>query len=137
MNSLEYITIFKNLLHTINLLTKNSIKPELKEKILPIINTIMSDTLEFLTVYKKNCYTIPEYERGEIQYRLHSHQKQLDELVEHLSIVKECSKCKGIFPATTRYFYTNISTKEGLRPECKKCHSNAKKEFYKKNKHLH
>jgi hypothetical protein len=134
MNSLEYITIFKNLLNIINLLTKNPIKPEFKEKILPIINRIAIDTLEFLTICKKNCYTIPEYERGEIQHKLYFHKKQLDKLVERLSIVKECSKCKGIFPATMKYFYIDVSAKEGLRPECKKCHSNAKKEFYRKNK---
>ena len=134
MNSLEYITIFKYLLHTVNLLTKNTLKPEFKDRILPTINKIVNDTLEFLTLCKKNCYTIPEYERGEIQHRLHFHKKQLDKLVERLSIVKECSKCKGIFPATTKYFYTDVSAKEGLRPECRKCHSNSKKEFYRKNK---
>jgi hypothetical protein len=134
MNSLEYIALFKNLLHTVNALTKNTLKPEFKETIVPIINGLVIDTLEFLTVCKKNYYTIPEYERGEIQHRLHFHKKQLDKLVERLSIVKECSKCKGTFPATRKFFYTDASAKEGLRPECKKCHSNAKKEFYRKNK---
>ena len=134
MDSLEYITIFKNLLHTINALTKNSIEPEFKESILPIINRIVSDALEILTVCKRNYYNISEDDRWDIQQKLHSHQKQLDEVVESLSIVKECSKCKKTFPATRRYFYTDVSAKGGLRPECKKCHSNAKKEFYNKNK---
>ncbi len=98
------------------------------------MNRIISDILEFLTICKKNYYTIPENERGEIQHRLYFHQKQLNELVERLSIVKECSKCKGTFPATTKYFYNDVSAKEVLRPECKECHSNSKKEFYRKNK---
>ena len=134
MDSLEYITIFKNLLHTVNALTRNSVEPEFKESILPIINRIVRDILEILAVCKKNYYTISEHDRGNVQHKLHFHQNQLDELVENLSIVKECSKCKKKLPATTRHFYTDVSSKGGLRPECKKCHNNAKKEFYNKNK---
>ena len=132
MDSLEYITIFKNLLHTVSDLAKNSIKVEFKESMLPIINRIVSDALDILAVSKRNYYNVSEDKRWDIQQRLRSHQKQLDELVERLSIVKECSKCKREFPATTRYYYSDISGRGGLRPECKKCHNNAKKEFYKK-----
>jgi len=134
MDSLEYITIFKNLLHTVNALTKNSVEPECKGSILPIIDRIVSDTLEILAVCKRNCYNISDYERWNVQHKLHFHQEQLDELVENLSIHKECSKCKRMLPATTNYFYSDVSGKGALRPECKKCHSNAKKEFYNKNK---
>ena len=134
MDSLEYITIFKNLLNTINALTKNSIEPEVKESILPIINKIVSDTLGILTICKRNYYTISEDERWGVQHKLHFHQKQLDELVERLSILKECSKCKRMLPATTNYFYSDVSGKGALRPECKKCHNNKKKESYYKNK---
>ena len=134
MDSLEYITIFKNLLHTVDALAKNSIEAEFKESILPIINRIVSDTLEILAICKRNYYNISEHDRWGIQQKLHSHQKQLDELVERLSIVKECSKCKRRLPATAGYFYSDMSSKGGLRPECKKCHNKVKKEFYSKNK---
>ena len=134
MDSLEYITIFKNLLHTINALAKNSIEPEFKESILPVINRIVSDTLEILTVCKRNCFAIPGRSRWDVQHKLHFHQKQLNELVEQLSIVKECSKCKRELPATTSYFYSDLSARGGLRSECKECHSSAKKKFYNKNK---
>ena len=69
MDSLEYITIFKNLLHTVNDLTKNSIEAEFKESILPIINRIMSDTLEILTVCKRDNYSVSEDEKRDIQQK--------------------------------------------------------------------
>jgi len=69
MDSLKYITIFKNLLHVVNTLTKNSIEPEFKESILPIINRIMSDTLEILTVSKRDNYSVSEDEKRDIQQK--------------------------------------------------------------------
>ena len=134
MDLLDYIAIFKSLQHIISVLMENSINEEFRESILPVINNLVSDTLEILTLCKRNNYNISEHDRWDVQHKLHFHQKQLDELVESLSILKECSKCKREFPATTRYFYTDLRARAGLRPECKKCHSNAKKEFYNKNK---
>jgi len=47
----------------------NSIEPESKESILPIINRIMSDTLEILTVCKRDNYSVSEDEKRDIQQK--------------------------------------------------------------------
>lgn len=47
---------------------------------------------------------------------------------------KQCSICKGSFPATTEYFYKNKSNKkDGLHPYCKKCASEKSKKYQKDN----
>ena len=35
---------------------------------------------------------------------------------------KRCSKCKKVFPATTKYFYRHETRRRGFLSQCKKCH---------------
>ena len=42
--------------------------------------------------------------------------------------IKICTKCNTGFPNTEQYFYKDISCKNGLRPECKKCRYKYEKE---------
>lgn len=45
---------------------------------------------------------------------------------------KQCSRCKEVKQATE--FYKRKATKDGLTPNCKKCHNFSKKEYYNNNK---
>jgi hypothetical protein len=47
---------------------------------------------------------------------------------------KTCTKCKGIFPATTEYFYKRAACKSGLVYECKGCSKQRSKRHYENNK---
>lgn len=47
--------------------------------------------------------------------------------------MKTCTKCGGSYPATTEHFYKdNKYSKSGLRPRCKKCMKQEKKEYLSK-----
>ena len=48
--------------------------------------------------------------------------------------IKICTKCNTGFPNTEQYFYKDISCKNGLRPECKKCRYKYEKEYRKNNR---
>jgi len=45
--------------------------------------------------------------------------------------MKECSKCKNDYPATTEYFGKHTSTKCGLSSWCRECSRNAVKKWAK------
>lgn len=48
--------------------------------------------------------------------------------------MKECSTCRGPFPATTDFFYRKNNTKDGLSYDCKTCASAYGKKWYRDNK---
>jgi hypothetical protein len=43
--------------------------------------------------------------------------------------MKKCSKCPAEYPATAEYFYRNKRTKDGFRPDCKKCCNKVVKKY--------
>lgn len=131
MDPLEYITLFRNLLQLTESIAVSPIELEAREKLLPIFNLIVSDVINLLTTCKQVGYSIQDYERLKFRQKIFSNQKNLDELVEELHLIKECSKCKSKYPATSRFFYSDKKSRNGLRNECKDCYSKAKKEYYK------
>lgn len=48
--------------------------------------------------------------------------------------MKSCTKCKVEYPITSEYWQRNKKNKDGFRPDCKKCCSKRKKQYYQKNK---
>lgn len=48
--------------------------------------------------------------------------------------LKQCTKCKEKYPATTEYFYKQKRTKDGLAPWCKKCRLEYQKKYQNEHK---
>lgn len=132
MDLINYIALFRNLLRRSENLVKNSLQREAKEIALPIINCIVDDIIELLTMCKRKQFILSQNEQWDFQHKFSSHQKYLDELVEELGLVKECTKCNTHLPATSAYFYPDKNTRTGLRSECRACYSKAKKLYYQK-----
>lgn len=49
-------------------------------------------------------------------------------------ILKQCSKCKQDFPATTEYFHTHKGRKDGLYSSCKRCKRQYHRRYDKEHK---
>jgi len=58
------------------------------------------------------------------------HKERLSRTIEQLGLRKTCSKCGKELPATTRFYYKDCNTKDGLRNDCRQCHKATQKELY-------
>ena len=129
---LTYITLFRNLLHWSENIAKNPLQAEDREITLTIIDKVVEDIINLLTICKKQKFTLSQDEQWNYQHKFSTHQQHLDELVEKLGLIKKCTKCNTDYPATSKNFYPDKNTRTGLRPECKLCYSKAKKIYYQK-----
>ena len=130
MDLINYIALFRNLLRWSEAIAKNPLQGKNKESSLLIIDNIVDDIINLLAICKRERFILIQNEQRDIQHKFSSHQRNLDKLVEELGLVKECTKCNTRLPATSRYFYPDMSTRTGLRSECRACYSKAKKEYY-------
>lgn len=82
--------------------------------------------------YKDNKYFLTPKNSADFYLELKAYQKELDKYIEKYLITKLCSRCQGVFPATSNYFYKDRRVSDGLRPDCIQCHRTIQKENYKK-----
>lgn len=132
MDPLEYIALFRKLLYISEILAQTPVAEDIKEPLTPIFSGIVTDITMVLGLYIKRGYSISEGEQWDFQHKAIIHQKNLDSLIERLQLLRQCSKCKEKYLATSKFFYPDKMARKGLRTECKYCYSKAKKEYYLK-----
>jgi len=128
MDLLGYIALFRRMIWITETISKNPL-PE--RSLIPVIDSIVYDIIDFLKTSKRGQYNLSLDDQWKFHHQISAHRKQLEELIIKLGLVSECSKCGKLYPATGRYFYPAKSARIGLRPECKDCYSKAKKDYYK------
>lgn len=134
---LEYITLFMELLGLTKKITINSISSEVKQKLSPVTDGILSDISQILEQCLESNYILPETKKQKILERLDTHEGTLSRTIEQYTLLKVCSKCGKTYPATHKYFHKDHQAKDGLRRDCRQCHLTAKKEaYYQKKKNV-
>ena len=107
------------------------LKEEAKGDIITLVEGFIKDINEAWNYYRSMNYSLSPEETSEFRFKLKEHQRKVDNYIEEYSIVKQCSKCKKEFPATSQYFYKDRSVKDGLRAECIECHRMLQRKSYR------
>ena len=128
MDLLGYIALYRRLLRVTEKISKTPIG---EKSLIPIFDSIVIDIINLLKVCKREQYNLSIDEQRVFQHQIFAHQKEIDEIITNLGMFRECSKCSKEYPATSKFFYPDKSTRIGLRSECKDCYSKAKKEYYR------
>lgn len=55
-------------------------------------------------------------------------------MIQDSKLEKKCTKCKRIYPATTKYFFRRSNSKDGLNGWCKECNKQACRKYNKTEK---
>ncbi|MHA2182311.1 MAG: hypothetical protein ACXAAH_12910 [Promethearchaeota archaeon] len=106
------------------------IKKEAENDLITIADIIVEDINDIWNYYRINSYSLTPEETSDFHLKLKAHQRRLNEYIEKYSIIKQCSRCKREFPATSNFFYKDRRVKDGLRPDCIACHRTLQRKKY-------
>jgi len=95
-----------------------------------ILGDVIKDLGTFWDFLNINLFILPQEEVKNWHRKLQFFQKRIDTLIEKAGILKKCGKCGVQFPATRRYFYLDMKSKDNLRPDCIQCHKKTQKIGY-------
>ena len=128
---MRIIEFFKLFLELFRIISHLPLKEEAKDDGITIVESFIKDINEMWNYYRNMNYSLSQEETIEFRLKLKKQQKTVDEYIEKYLIVKQCSKCKREFPATSKYFYKDRSVKDGLRTDCIECHRLLQRKSYK------